>query len=202
MFLPILIDVKDNCWIALTGLIFFGVIYLLLNRQQLFKPYLIPLTWIDRKIQLIPWAIWVYISVYPVLMLSFISINEIIQVNQTVYAFVFLLLVSGITFFFFPTTIVRSEFESSDLSGKVLALFRKLDKPQNCLPSLHASCTVLFLLATFDVEVFRFYGMLLWSLALLWSTMATKQHYFWDVLAGVLLGGLAYVLFFCWMVYE
>lgn len=73
-----------------------------------------------------------------------------------------------------------------------------LDNSLNCLPSLHVSLVVYtmgFLMISIMGRLRR--PMLLvfciWSLLIIYSTLATKQHYVVDVVSGALLGWLSFL---------
>ena len=76
-----------------------------------------------------------------------------------------------------------------------LRFLYQADPPYNCFPSLHVAHSFVSALACWRVH--RGVGIAATFCAALvgLSTLYTKQHYILDVLAGILLAAIAYVLF-------
>ena len=84
-------------------------------------------------------------------------------------------------------------------ASALYALIIYLDNPLNCLPSLHVSLvvyTVLFVASALSGRLRWPIVTLLsiWSLLIVYATLATKQHYFADVVTGALLGWVSFVV--------
>jgi membrane-associated phospholipid phosphatase len=60
------------------------------------------------------------------------------------------------------------------------------DSPANCLPSLHVANSFLATLHWFRRSSGKFWFYIFWTLIICASTLTTKQHYFYDVVGGLL----------------
>ena len=89
-----------------------------------------------------------------------------------------------------PTTVIGGGFFAWCLRGIYSA-----DPPYNCFPSLHVAHA--FVSALTCHRVHRGVGLAagLWASLIALSTLFTKQHYVADVVAGLFLAGVAYVVF-------
>ena len=70
-----------------------------------------------------------------------------------------------------------------------------VDSPRNAFPSLHAGLTVFCMSFALRVSGTRTPGRIggfVWGAAILYGTLATKQHFALDIIAGGLVGALAY----------
>ena len=168
--------------------------YFVPNKFTFFASHSVMLTPLDHMIPLIPWTIWIYISYYAFIIAAYFFAaghrNE-----QLVYAGAMMLsaVIGCVIFIFFPTEIPRDLypwFGRSDMHTNMLDAIREADRPVNCLPSMHV-CMTFISAVTYSitskkswVKVFAWF----WFLAISFSTMSTKQHYFVDVLAGFGLG--------------
>ena len=92
-------------------------------------------------------------------------------------------LVSNLIFLFFPTSVARPEAGSVPLA---YALIVSVDRPLNACPSLHAGLAVFAALSlTGQLRSRRSRAALwLWTLAILYATLATRQHVLVDLVAG------------------
>lgn len=166
----------------------------------LFIPALIPdPTWhkpeiaLDRSFPLRPeWSV-VYGSLFLAALLPVLVVHQQELVRRTINAFLMAWLVAFAFFIAYPT--VGSQSEEVAVEGFSTWLLQAIyasDHPYNCFPSLHvAQC---FLAALACHRVHRGVGAVagVWAFLVGLSTLYTKQHYVLDVLGGM---GLAYVAF-------
>ena len=167
--------------------------YFILLRHPLFPVTLIPLTWADRLIGFEPWSLvpyvslWMYISCAPMLLRG--------RRQYRIYiSSVVLLAAVGFTFFlFWPTAVPTPEVDWNRYL--YVAFLKSVDAAGNACPSLHVAYAVLT--ALWLQRLLQEIGTPGWVRALNWlwcaviaySTLATKQHVAWDLVAGALLGG-------------
>ncbi len=160
-------------------------------RQPLHEINVMPLTWLDQWVVFQPGALWVYVSLWvyvgvaPGLLSSF---RELLVYGLWIGA---LCLVGLTIFHFWPTAVPRPAMDLSTYPG--FALLQGVDAAGNACPSLHVAtavftaCWVQHLLRACGAPHWLRWSNLLWVSAIVWSTMATKQHVAWDVAAGLLL---------------
>jgi len=158
---------------------------------NLFRPtYMLSSWWIDRQIPFLGWTVLIYFTHYPLLITAwFLNLSQ-----KAAKIFTPFFLCSGIAFviyFIFPTTIIRPESYQGFWKG-CYAILYALDKPNNCLPSLHVA---MALWAGLSIHGSKKLKTIIWIWALLvcLSTLTTKQHLFVDVIAGVCLTFSVYI---------
>lgn len=171
----------------------FTAVYLLVSRWNLhrFDHGLEPWelwTGLDRRLPVVPWAIWLYAVYYPLAFTPLVLVRTRYQLVEVLAAFVLATAVGWISFVVFP---VRMEYPELACSGPSCALLERLyawDRGVNIFPSLHATHSVLAL------TVFLHHGSRWWPLVAVGALLAcvgavlTRQHYVLDVPAGAALG--------------
>lgn len=166
--------------------------YVYLGRHALRPVRTLPLTWFDTAIPFAPkaWA-WVYLSEFVATGLVPWLIRDRQTLHRYVVGFVMLTLASFSCFVFFP---VASPRPLSLVSGAYGWIVRS-DGFLNAFPSLHAGFLVYVgLLMRRLWPSAPAYGVALvaiWAVAVLYATIATRQHYAIDVFAGAALGLIA-----------
>jgi membrane-associated phospholipid phosphatase len=151
----------------------------------------------DRAVPLQPaWAL-VYGALYGFLIiLPLFVVRQEEQIRRTVFAYLTIWITSYVFFIAYPTIAPRPLEVAGD--GFFVWSLRTLygaDPPYNCFPSLHVAHS--FVSALTIHRVHRGAGILTLIAALLVavSTLFTKQHYVVDVIAGIVLAFIAYLLF-------
>lgn len=172
--------------------------YLGIQREVIFPVRKVPLAWFDRAIPFQPPWIWAYLSLYllnPIGPLFARSRQDLLRYARGI---LFLFACGFVCFVLFPVAGPRP------LSTDSYWLYQRLieiDRPYNSFPSLHAGCAVYAVLfaayASADTSrrILRT-GLLsmgwIWVAIILYSTVATRQHFFLDLPGGMLLAWLAY----------
>lgn len=182
-------------WVKFPGVCAFMWVFFIGYFHTLRNPphdvVVMPLTWLDQAVAFQPQALWVYLSLWlyigvaPGLLLTF---RELVIYALWIGA---LCLVGLACFHFWPTAVPRPAMDLSGYPG--FALLQGVDAAGNACPSLHVA-TAAFT-ALWVEQILRAIGAPawlrccngLWVGAIVWSTMATKQHVAWDVAAGLLL---------------
>lgn len=187
--------VRTRSRLAIAGVatVVHALLYGLANRFPVSVPVELPLASVDRLTPLIPLTAWIYWSDYALL---FVAFRQTALPVRFIRAFVISVVVAVVIHFLFPTIYPRALFpigaESESLTGALLARFRDLDAATSCFPSLHVAVATVAALA-----VRRMRGGVLiaiWAGLVAVSTLTTKQHYGYDVVGGLLLGGMSWAL--------
>jgi hypothetical protein len=178
--------------VLLNALFWAGYGYL--GRYALFPLRTIPLTWLDRNIpfQPEPWA-WVYLSQFlltGILPWLLAGRDEIRRYATSVGV---LSLSSFLIFLFLPVASPRPDLAATTGAMRFIAAY---DGSLNAFPSLHAGFLVLMARLAWrmggpvrtPLAVTAGIG---WGGAILYATLATRQHYALDLAAGAGLGWLA-----------
>lgn len=177
---------------------FFLFSYFLTGHIYLGTPRYLELFPWERELSLLPWTIWIYTALYPFLLYMALNIKENINFNRLAYAFILLTIISCTVFFVFPTIYPREFFPipfENDLTHKVFKLLRMIDKPVNCLPSLHIGTAFLTTFAMLHESKIKGILGLIYSVAMSYSTLTTKQHYIVDIIAALILVSILYLTF-------
>jgi membrane-associated phospholipid phosphatase len=152
-------------------------------------------SWLDRAagFQPQPWA-WIYLSVFVLTGLGpwlIVGRRDLLRYGK---GFLLLAGASFLVFLLWPVAAPRP----ADWAGHAVELlWVRWDGPFNAFPSLHAG-TLVYTLALL-ARLFRgrrgfswvFTALVVWAGLVLWATLALKQHYAVDLLAGAVLGWVA-----------
>jgi membrane-associated phospholipid phosphatase len=182
---------REKLFLTVALNVVFWSTYFFLSRHALFKAHTLPTTWLDDwgGFRPYPW-VWIYESNFllvPAIPWLIVSREEL---RRCVAGFILLASVSFAIFVVFPVASPRP----SDLGTNPFMLFiAHADGLFNAFPSLHAS-TLIYTIALAkrlfgrSLNPLVFAGLVLWAALILFGTLATKQHYAIDLLAGGLIG--------------
>lgn len=151
----------------------------------------------DDKIVRDPNYVFFYISWFPMLVIVPFLVSKTNKDNLFKYAGMYIIgiIVSFLTFFFFPTEILREELVVNNISSWILNIVYMFDTPAtNCLPSMHVFACLLFIYFSFKIDnknkvlekVIRI-GIIFLSIMIIVSTMVIKQHVIYDVVGASIL---------------
>jgi membrane-associated phospholipid phosphatase len=176
--------------------------YLLIQRTIVFPTHSLPFFWIDRVIPFQPSWVWAYLSLHllhPIGPLLTRSRKDLVRYTRGI---AFLFVFGLFCFVILPAAGPRPANESGHwLYDRLISV----DRPFNSFPSLHAACAVYAVLyaayASADSSRPGLRKVLLslawlWVALILYSTVATRQHFAIDLLPGIFLAWLAQRLFF------
>jgi membrane-associated phospholipid phosphatase len=182
---------REKLFLTLTFNLFFWAGYLFLSRHAFFPVHKLPMTWLDN------WAgfrghLWslVYESNFLLGAVPwFIASRPTLR--RYVLGFGLLSIVSFAIFALFPVASPRPANVHEE--GLFLIFITRVDGPLNAFPSLHAG-TLVYNLALarrifgLKLNPIIVAGAIVWASLILFATLATKQHYAIDLLAGGLIG--------------
>lgn len=174
--------------------LFFNAYFYLL-RNPAYPATIMPVTWVDRLIDVQPLAMpfyvsmWVYVSLPPALLATRRELRDYARdIGLTCLA--------GLAiFYFWPTTVPPADIDWTRFPE--LDFLKGIDAAGNACPSLHVATSVFsalwlhHLLQRFACPPWVLAGNWAWCLGIAYSTMAIRQHVFLDVLGGLGLGLLA-----------
>ena len=143
---------------------------------------------IDDKIPFVEWSVLVYVLWFPLIALFPIAL---FYVNEEYYVFyitaMFMeVVLSVICYMIYPTTFKRPK-PSDKLSGKLMTIvFKGSYRGVNCAPSLHcSSCYLIIFTALMAMHNVTGIISIIVAVAIVISTMTTKQHTVIDVLSAI-----------------
>ncbi|MBI2027155.1 MAG: phosphatase PAP2 family protein [Deltaproteobacteria bacterium] len=182
-----------------TGLFFllcFAIGYGATNRFPVFDPKLLPLNFIDQYFGFHPWTVWIYMSDYLLIFMPLFFVHDEAFFKTMTRAFVWNFVIHFTIFFFFPTTMIRLALVEQNFTNTVFSLLRMIDSPVNCFPSQHVSLCFLVACCFWHYRRNLSIVFFLWATLIALSTLTTKQHYFWDVLGGLIVAALIDIFVF------
>ena len=176
-----------------------AALYLLPNRFG-GAPILLPLTAIDRAIPFWPASVWAYAAIYVLLLGAYFGANADARASVLLRQLLFTQAIAAVVYVALPIGFPRDAYpiasDTLTINRWMAELWRRIDAPVNCLPSLHVT-TAMLCLSVFDEGRLRPWRPFALALAVLTvaSTLTFKQHYVVDLLAGGVLARLALALF-------
>jgi peptidoglycan/xylan/chitin deacetylase (PgdA/CDA1 family) len=176
----------------------FFAAYFQLLRYPVFPITVMPLHGVDRLIAFHPAAMLPYASLWLYVFLAPAFLRGRRELLGYAGAATALALIGLGIFFLWPTEIPRFEFDAA--RHPLFAFLQTVDAAGNACPSLHVAFAVFTAvwLERIGREVQAPAVMsacnALWCAAIVYSTLATKQHVFADVIAGVTLGAAVALL--------
>ncbi|WHZ10536.1 MAG: hypothetical protein OJF60_000975 [Burkholderiaceae bacterium] len=166
--------------------------YFYLLQHQAYPVTVIPTTALDKAIPFSPAWVLVYFSLW-----IYVSLPGALQANWSSLFWhgVAALLMCAIglaCYYWYPTTFVQQGTDWSQMPpGRLL---QSVDRAGNVFPSMHVAFAVFawawLRRALHQMRAPRWphVANALWCIAISYSTLATKQHVAWDVIAGCILG--------------
>jgi membrane-associated phospholipid phosphatase len=171
--------------------------YFVIGTLTAAQPHYQPFVGLDHAMPLWPEWILVYASLYvSAFILPLIVVRGRSLFQQTLKAYLFVMMVSYAGFVLYPTIAPRNDdVYVHDFASWTLQLFYDIDQPFGCFPSLHVAYSFVATLACFRTN--RAVGIAagVWSTLIAVSTVYTKQHFVVDAIAGTAIGLASYPLF-------
>ena len=152
---------------------------------------------LDRALSLQPTWMLVYGSLYVfVVVLPLLVVRQQELFRRAMQAYLMVMIVSYVGFLLYPTAAPRpAQVLGDGFSAWSLRLAYSLDPPHGCFPSLHVAYSFVSALTCYRVHRGVGAVAVLWAALIGVSTLYTKQHYIADILAGIFVAYVAYVLF-------
>jgi membrane-associated phospholipid phosphatase len=187
-------DRKDKIWVGPLGIIAFVVFYMLPNHFNIFEPSYIHLFSFEELIPFIDWTVWIYMSDYLYIAIVFVLLKDKDNMNRIYYSQIILLMVSMFIFFLLPVQYPRPEVEYIGISGELVRILFSADTPGNACPSIHVAMTFLAGFGFLKERKHLFSWFMIWAVLISLSTLTVKQHYLLDIIAGLSMAIIFYVL--------
>jgi fatty acid desaturase/membrane-associated phospholipid phosphatase len=172
---------------AITAALYYGTLHV-----PLFAPAVLAPTAVDAAIPFVPLFVVPYLSFFLLVLLPLLVISERRDVGDAAFGFGLIVVMSSLTFLFWPTAIPFSDVHP--LTRVVV----DVDLRGNAFPSLHASLALYCALCarrTLRTARAR-YGLFLWTSLVVVSALLIKRHLAVDIAAGALLGWATHATLF------
>lgn len=146
-------------------------------------------TALDRAIPFVPWTWWIYFPHYVLgLVITAVAVRDARILFRVVFAVALGQVVSVAVYFVLPSTFPRpTSLEGADpITAAAIQWFWTTDPPNNTFPSTHVAnaCMAAFG-AWYSGQRVRWYSALM-AVGVFVTVHTTKQHYWMDAVAGVL----------------
>jgi membrane-associated phospholipid phosphatase len=174
--------------------LFFIAYFYVLNHPA-YPATIIPLTFVDSLISFQPIALPIYLSLWVYVVTPAILIIKLDELYAFTISIALMSIVGLLIFYIWPTAIAVSEIDWA--LHPSIGFLKSVDAAGNACPSLHVA-TAVFSGAWLDYIFHRIKAPswlriinVVWGIAIIYSTIATRQHVALDVVGGLLLGAIA-----------
>lgn len=185
---------KRNILLSLSVILLFSF-YLPVNRPYgevgTFK------TFIDDLIPLSTIFVVPYISYFVFLLFTwgyFIRSKKSLKMSQTLLGISIATILAYIFYFFFQNSIERPSIQSQNIFDTTYLWINSQVAEYNAFPSLHVAISTVCLLGYREIKTKIYHWMMIWVLLIIVSTVLTKQHYFLDIVGGLILAWASFNL--------
>ncbi|MFP3597889.1 phosphatase PAP2 family protein [Chryseobacterium sp. SIMBA_029] len=150
----------------------------------------------EKYIPFVPWTIIPYLSSGTLFCLVFLLCYDKKQLKLLTQRMLFVTVIAGICFVLFP---LRFSLQKPDIGNAIFGysfqVLKTLDSPFNQSPSLHIAYAFIFwtIFRNFNQKL-RLFSMI-WLIALGISTLTTYQHHFIDIITGIILAHISFIVF-------
>lgn len=155
---------------------------------------------IDKKIPALPYFALIYVLWFPLIAIFPISLFKEAKNLYELYVIYWItdIVISVIIYLAYPTTCTRPKDLENIKGGWMLKILYKFSyKGLNCSPSMHCSISTLvliFAIKTIQIPTILRMSYASLSIAIMLSTLFTKQHVIIDLISGVLLTLLVFIV--------
>ncbi len=167
--------------------------YQLSNRFHVLEPRYLALTAFDNSVPFLLWTVWPY---FLLVLLAFlpVGIKDDVLFGRTMWAFVIGVCCNIVIWILFPTIYYRPALpEGEGITTYAYCWLCSIDTPANCLPSGHITSPLIGCWAL-SKESAKYKTWIWLSFALFSITIfTTKQHYIWDLPAGVITASIGII---------
>lgn len=113
--------------------------------------------------------------------------------NKVLLATCLTLTAAYVTYGYYQTVVTRPDMEPTGLGGQLVSFVYRNDNPYNAFPSLHTALSAICA-QCFYRRPKTAWVMIGWAGLIIISTVLIKQHYLADLMAGLLLAGLTFLI--------
>lgn len=172
-----------------------NIVYKLLDNSS--RGYYVLTMNIDNHIPFIKEFILAYWIWYPFMIVSlvFLCLNCRRLYYRVLFTIIFGMILCYIVYFFFQTSVPRPIVYGNDFFSDFVRNTYKLDRPFNCLPSIHVLTTYAVMRGTFKLPGKNIkYKILIFIIGIfiILSTQFIKQHVILDLITAIVLGEIIY----------
>ena len=159
------------------------------------KPIQLAPSFVDDLLGYYDFFGYVYLSFFFLILISILNSGER-ESRQSAIAIVLNSIIAAFFFILIPTTMPDRYYHVGVVSQSgIMAFIRSMDTNINCFPSLHISNT-LTAVYFFNLKRTRPVAILfwIWFILIACSVISTRQHFFYDIIGGVVWGVVSIVI--------
>jgi len=177
----------------LAGLVvlFFVIPFLLIDYLALGKEAYSLSLFIDERIPFVSWFAVIYVSAYLLVLMPYFFVKAKVEFRRIALIYLMILGFSYLIFLVFPVQMLRPSLIGGGFFEMILGWIYTIDPGYNCFPSLHVSASFLAGMVCFKYNR-KYKWFLAWAGLIMASTLFVKQHYFLDVVSGLMVGLAGY----------
>lgn len=179
--------------ISMSTIYGFFQLYFYLLKYPKNHVYTIPNTPVDAWIAFSPLFLWIYVSLWVFVSLPTAFLGSLDEAKQLLKGLGGVCTVALLSFYLWPTQIDIINTEPSAEVGGIYDIIKSMDTSGNSCPSLHVATAVYACGWLYDLckrigapRILNWIN-ILWCLAIVYATMAIKQHVLLDVVGGLVL---------------
>jgi membrane-associated phospholipid phosphatase len=189
---------RDLALTTLAALTFHALLYFLANHYPFGDVRQLELTALDLAMPFWPWTVFLYLSDYALIIVAFQGCRTRASADRFLVTELVVIGLATLVHWGFPVSFPRELYPLPDglaaAPAEAMRLLRVFDAQTSCLPSLHVAGAVLGPLLIRREQPRAFPWLMSWAAVVCLSTLTTKQHYLFDVMAGIALASLAYLV--------
>ncbi len=136
--------------------------------------------------------VFVYVTVYPFFLFPLFYLDDVEDLFINDLAQVSALCIAYTTFVLFPVAFPREPLAQGGFAEWALSIVHAKDPPWNCFPSTHCTASTVVSLSLMRSNWKLSVWAMISTVMICISTLMTKQHFLWDVVAGVILGAASF----------
>lgn len=169
--------------------------YLLLQQFAIREIWWLQPTVFDNAIQINFQSIWIYYTFFLLLGVVGLFVERRIYLRY-LYVIGWTTMVAHMVFLLFPNGLSREgiNLTTAPIYYQWLVGF---DAPRNAFPSLHVALSVVAVIAAWASKRFHILfkvGLIIWVIAITWSTIALRQHVIIDGIAGACIASIVWLI--------
>lgn len=150
----------------------------------------------DELVPFVPIFAVPYLSFYVYLLVTALLLlgrRQWALMNQALLASCLTLAVAYLAYGYYQTFVARPVVEPTSLGWQLVSFVYRNDNPYNAFPSLHTALSAICA-QCFYRRPKTTWLMIGWAVLIIISTVLVKQHYLADLMAGLLLAGLTFLV--------
>lgn len=192
--------------IVITMLILFQSLIYFLTKFLQGEPNILTSNF-DERLPFISQFVYFYIAWYVMLLVIpyLIYKNGKEEFYKYLTTYIISIIICGMIFVIFPTTVIKPIIEENNISNKLVQLIYIMDFPIiNCLPSIHCLISYLYMFGITKTKMTRQNKCIVYivSVLIVLSTLFIKQHVIYDAIVSLIIASIVWKLVCSFKLYK